>query len=369
MTTHRKLCFCLLTLAFVPSLTLAVMAAHDATSEIKSKIAHLEQSLKDKPITDKDAQPIAAAAEGALKAASATVNAGQLYVALEKLGQAEDLLQGARRMEDKAEVEKGGLAAFQSQWNKVSLRLTAFDREAHAKTWNGSPLAVRALAEAAAGKATPLLEGGQGFATATGPKDGLLYVGEAEGEADFATFCRTLKLAEKGAALPLRSVLPELQSLQAKTNAAFQPPESIDLHSRFIALNSQLKLAQELDASKFYAGALYAYLEATRHYGMLKAPPVDAGQQAVLKQAIATARSQLASSSSDESLPLLFLERAESYSVHPDGSAPTPDEWRGARIIVDQVIPAYHAALKPAASTQEAAGKTIEITLVRWPYT
>ena len=255
MTTHRSLYVLFLTY-FLIALLGSLVAEETATSQIKSEITRLQQSLKAKPIAGKDATQIAGAADGALTAASAALDAGQIYLALEKLGQAEDYLQAARRMDDKAEVEKGGLPAFQSQWNKVSLRLAAFDRDAHAKTWTGSPLAVRALAEAAAGKAIPLLEGGQGFATAIGPKDGLLYVGQAEGEADFAAFCATLKLAEKGAAIPVRSLLPELQSLQAKTNAAFQPPQSIDLHSRFIALNSQLKLGQELDASKFFAGAL-----------------------------------------------------------------------------------------------------------------
>ena len=272
-------------------------------------------------------------------------------------------------MDDKAEVEKGGLNAFQSAWNKVNRRLTALDKDAHAREWKHSPLAVRASAEAAQGKAIPLLEGGQGFAVANGPTDGLLYVGEAEGLADFATFCTSLTITEKAAAQPLRSLLRELQVLQQKTNAAFQPPQSIDLHSRFIALNSQLKLAQELDATRFYAGALYAYMEATRHYGMLREPPLDATKQAALKQELAAEHKKLAASSGDNSLALLFLECAESYTAHPDGSAPPADEWRGARVILDQVLPAYYAALKPAAPLERASGKTVDITLVRWPYT
>ncbi len=182
-------------LCAVVALSLSAFAKDSATSQIKAEIARLEQSIKDQPVTDKDFAPIATMGEGALKAASAAINSGQLYLALEKLGQAEDLLQGARTAADKTAVEKGGLPAFQSQWGKVSLRLTALDKEAHARQWNQTPLAVQALAEAAQGKAIPLLEGGQGFAVATGPKDGLLYVGEAEGEADFAAFCATLKFA------------------------------------------------------------------------------------------------------------------------------------------------------------------------------
>jgi hypothetical protein len=230
-------------------------------------------------------------------------------------------------------------------------------------------LAVGDHAEAAKGNAIPLLEGGRGFATATGPKDGLFYVGQAEGEADFATFCTSLNATGKASAFPLRSMLPELHSLQEKTNAAFQPPKSIDLHSRFIALNSQIKLAEELDASRFYAGALYAYLEAVRHYGMLDAPTLDLAAQSQLKQDLAATSKKLTAASVDESITQLFLERAASYTTHPDGSTPTADEWRGARVIVDQVLPAYYAAQKPATLLARAPGKTVDITLVRWPYT
>ena len=134
-------------------------------------------------------------------------------------------------------------------------------------------------------------------------------------------------------------------------------------------MNSTIKLAQELDASKFYAGAMYAYLEATRHYGMLKMPPLDAAQQAALKQDIAAKSKELAASPNDESIPQLFLQRAESHTVHPDGAAPSADEWRSARIILEQVLPAYYAALKPATPVQQASAKTVDITLVRWPYT
>ena len=356
-------------LSLVFTLTLPAVAQNSANSQIKAEIARLQRSIKDKPVTDKDLAPIATMAEDALKAASAAINSGQMYLALEKLGQTKDLLEGARKAADKAEVEKGGLPAFQSQWGNVSLRLTALNEEAHARQWNHVPLAVQALAEAAQGKAIPLLEGGQGFAVATKPTDGLLYVGQAQGEADFAAFCATLTFAGIKSRVPLRSLLPELQSLQGNANAAFQPPKSIELHDRFIALNSHIKLAQELDASKFYGGALYAYLEAVRHYGMLVAPPLDPASRVKLRQDIAAERRKLAASSSDDSLAQLFLERAESYCSHPDGSASTADEWRGARVIINQVLPAYAAAKKPAAPLERASGKMVQITLVRWPYT
>jgi len=343
--------------------------AQDAASQIKAEIARHRQSLKDSPVSDPDFAGVASAAGDALQGASDAVNEGHMYLALEKLGMGVDLLQGSRAGADKSEVEKGGLPAFEAKWGKASLVLTELDRQAQSRDWSQAPAAIRALAEAAQGRSLPLLEGGRGFATATGPKDGLLYVGQAEGEAGFAKFCAGLSFAKPAPPLALRSMLPELVALQQKTNAAFQPPRSIDLHSRFIMLNSALKLAEELDARKFYAGALYQYLEAVRNYGMLDAPLLDAGQQSAVKDAIVVEQQKLAALPRDVSIAQLFLERAGSYVAHTDGSAPTADEWRSARVIVDQVLPAYFAAEKPAAAVPSSSGRAVTITLVRWPYT
>lgn len=340
-----------------------------ASSEIKAEIVRLQQSLQDKPISDPDLNSLAPMITDAIKAANGAADANQLYLSLERLGQAEDLLQGARGAADRAEVEKAGLPAFESRWGKAGVRLAALDKDAHAREWKNSPLAIRALAEAAEGRAIPLLEGGRGFATATGPKDGLFYVGQAEGEAEFSNFCASLRANAKAPGFALRSLLPELRALQAKTNAAFQPPKSIDLHPRFIALNSHIKLAEELDATRFYAGSLYAYLDAVRHYGMLDAPPLDAAAQAQVKKEVALATKKLAASSGDDSILQLYLERAGSYTTHSDGSAPSADEWRGARVILDQVLPAYYAAKKPPIQLATPSTKTVDITLVRWPYT
>jgi len=354
----------------VLSCTLCLSAyAQDASSQIKSEIARLEKSVKDHPLSDPDLKSIAPMVADSLKSTSDALNSGHLYLALEKLGQAEDLLQGARVAADKSDIERDGLPAFESRWGKASVKLTALDKDAHSRDWKNSPLAIRALAEAAQTRATPLLEGGRGFATANGPKEGLFYVGQAEGEAEFSIFCASVKAQAKAQRFKLRSLLPELHSLQEKTNAAFQPPKSIDLHPRFIALNSQIKLAEELDSQRFYAGALYAYLDAVRHYGMLDAPTLDPAQQEQVKRDLAASKARLDASSSDDSIAQLFLERAESYATHPDGSAPSSDEWRGARVILDKVLPAYYEAQKPPAQLAKANGKTVDVTLVRWPYT
>jgi len=158
--------------------------------------------------------------------------------------------------------------------------------------------------------------------------------------------------------------------LQEKANAAFQPPRSIELHPRFIALNSTIKFARELDASRRYEGAMYQYLEAERHYGMLFMPALDAAAKSKLKDALAAAMRKVRTSKADDSVLQILLERAESQIEHADGSAPSEDEWKSAQVIVQAVAPAYYGTrTAPLISQRTGAKKTVDITVVRWPYT
>jgi hypothetical protein len=195
-------------------------------------------------------------------------------------------------------------------------------------------------------------------------------MGQARGEAAFAELCSSLPLEGTEKRYPLRTMLPELQRLQDKATAAFVPPRSIELHDRFIALNSTLKAAFELDAAQAYAGSAYQYLEAVRHCAMLDTPKLDGPAQAALAQDLAAARAKIDASKRDESLARIFLERAASQvAPHRDGSAPTADEWRSARVILDQVMPAYFAARMPVTVPKGMSARTVRMTLVRWPYT
>ena len=337
--------------------------------QIAAEIQRIGREWKTASPADPFLKSVASSSQAALKAADDSLRAGRVYLTLESLAQAVDLLHGAREVSEETAAMAKGMSAFEAEWGKTSREITAFSKQIRARKWDGSPAALRALAEASLGRSGPLLDGGRGFAIANGPKDGLFYLGEARGQAEYARFCGSLPLARAKQAWAARSLLPELLALQAKADAAFQPPRSIEQHPRFIALNSTIKLARELDSAKSYYGAMYQYLEAVRHYGMLDAAPLDAAQQAELRTAVEAERRKLDASESDDSLAQLFLERADAQTAHAGGAAPSADEWRSAQVIVSQVLPAYAAALKAAPPVQQTAGKTIDVTLVRWPYT
>jgi hypothetical protein len=329
----------------------------------------LRASLQARPITDPRFADSTATTESQLKAAEAAVTAGRLYVSLERLASVSDFVQGIRTTIEKTDAVKDRLAAFEDEWRKARAALAARDQQLQALDWNHMRAAVRAMAEVARARTGPLLEGGHGFAISTKPEDGLFYVGEAQAQAEFAEFCAGLHFPRATHPLPLRSLLPELLALQEKANAAFQPPRSIDLHSRFIALNSTIKLARELDASKSYSGALYQYLDAVRHYGMLSMPALDAAKQAEVKETLAGAQRKLEASKDDDSILQILVQRSASQVAHADGSAPSADEWKSAQVTVEQVLPAYYAARKAPPAQRRTTGKTVDLTVVRWPYT
>jgi hypothetical protein len=369
-TPLRSLALTLVFLGVCAGFAQAQESSSEKTGAVAAEIDRLQKSLKDKPIANSDLGDLTTAIGGLLNDSRTALAGGHLYLCLENLGRAENLLAGARYVDEHAAAVKDNLPAFESIWNKTSAELAAFEKNPGQQSRDSRQAAVRALADAARGQIHPLLEGGRGFATATQPRDGLFYTGQAQGEAAFAAFLDKLNLSAGPRPFPFRSLEPELQALQEKTNAAFQPPRSIDMHPRFIALNSALKFARELDASGAYAGALYQYLEAVRHFGMLDAaaPAPEAAKQTELRGAVEKLGGSLGSQR-DDSLAKLFLERAGSQINKPEGAQPSADEWRSAQVILEQVMPAYYGTLKPAAPSQRHPERTATLTLVRWPYT
>jgi hypothetical protein len=343
------------------SLLLSVLLA-SSDAPVRAEIERLRHELAAKPIAGEGMDGLGSAVKDGLDASVKSLDAGRLYPALESLRRAEGMAYGAWYAAEKEAAVASGLPAFEKEWAAAARNLKPTDSR-------GGRAAVRGLAEASEARIEPLLEGARGFAVATGPKDGLFYIGQAQGEAAFARLCASLTFEGKPERYPLRTMLPELKQLQEKATAAFVAPRSIELHDRFIALNSTIKAGLELDGAEAYAGSAYQYLEAVRHLGMLDAPPLDEAGQGKVREDLAAARAKLDASKRDESLAQLFLERAASQLDHPDGSAATADEWRSARVILDQVLPAYAAARLPAVASKGSSAKTVRMTLVRWPYT
>lgn len=350
------------------------IADQSAPEKIKAEIEYLRRSLAAKPDTDpqwKDARP---EIEAALQQAADDVRGGRPYASLEALSDALVSFRGFECATKKTEEQllKEGLPQVETEVKKARIDLAALVQQ-HRRGGSGSaPAVIRALSEKAEGEAANLIEGGRGFAVINDTGDrandlssALYYVGSAEAQLEVTAFYKTLHLPRNNAPILLHSISPELQRLQERTTAAFQPPRSVEHHADFIRLNATLKLAGELDAAERYAGALYQYLVATEQFGKLDAVARDAEKQSELRAHLAKLRRQLSASKQDSSIALLFLEHAEARLA----KSPNADDWKAAGIIVDQVLPAYAAALTSSPPQHPPAVAGVRVTLVRWPYT
>lgn len=260
-------------------------------------------------------------------------------------------------------------------WRDADADLTADEARLRKGGWRGSPAAIRALGESASGQARHLYRAARDYALADGPASGLYNVGEARAALDFANFCRGLRFvaASPGAtsAAAPRSVAPELAALEAKVLAVYAPPKSIDNHVDFIRIHSALKHAGELDAAGLRFGALHAYLRARRAFDVLEAG--WAGRPTPEVAALRAPRdrdaARLGTPGRDDSIGTLFLQQADSLIERAPTATDPATDARSAATLLDDVVPAYFAALQPAPAVTPPRADALRVTLVRWPYT
>jgi hypothetical protein len=320
-----------------------------ARARVRAELDRLSREAATAAAEGGDAKAMADPLAAILETAKRSQSAGRFYAALEGVGRVRVGLGAAAEMSGRS----GKTAEeFDAIWNRTRSGLAEAERKSLGSSPSDLPAAVEALAQAAAGQVLVLADASRAYERVTGPQAGFYYLGQARSDADWAAFCRSLDVRRAAAPVPLRSIAPELARLQQRANAAFQPPLSIDRHPQFIRFNATAKLAGELEAQGRRAGALYEYLDAVQQLAAI-APSKQSASES-----IEVVRKRLADSPRDESLGLLFVERAEAAS----DSAAVP-------AILGEVLPAYAEALAPGPPVAAPAAPAITVTLVRWPYT
>jgi hypothetical protein len=96
---------------------------------------------------------------------------------------------------------------------------------------------------------------------------------------------------------------------------------------------------------------------------------LDAAKQVELRKRLSEWKGKLNASERDESLAELFIERAELWINHADGSPVNEDQWKAAWGVVNAALPAYEAALSAVPQMEQKSPRLVTVTLVRWPYT
>jgi hypothetical protein len=337
-----------------------------ATNKVAAEIQRLQKLAKAQSNNEPDWQDLEPTVNRLLARAEQGIKTGHLYAALDDAGKARIYLESY--LTAKTSADAATMPAFENAWKKASADLVAVDNSAQQRVWTAKPVVQQALAESAQGQTLTLVEASRAYATVTNTHAGYYYVGEARTNAAFASFVYSLPLPATGARFRLRSWLPELQSLQKKVNAQFIPPKSIDRHAEFIRLNSTIKLANELDAAKLYAGALYQYLSAVQQFTAMNTDPPEGSNQALQKK-LEIWKGKFKTSKRDDSIAELFVQRAELWTEHAAGSPLPANEWNAAASVVSGVLPAYEAALSAVPQVEQKTARLVTVTLVRWPYT
>jgi hypothetical protein len=221
------------------------------------------------------------------------------------------------------------------------------------------PAVIDALADAADGRAPATYQASRPYAADAGVDAGVYYLGESRALTAFAGFARSLAWAAPGRRPAFRSIAPEIAALDAAMTAKYESMDRAD-HSTYITASAALKQARTLDAAGRFEGALFEYLLARYLFAPLRGP---AAAEATADR-VATTRGAL-ERGVDHSIAELFLQLADEGV-----SGSVPAQRRGAAAVMDDVLPAYFAAVAPPATTAAAApAADVTITLVRWPFT
>jgi len=363
MRTRRFFLLTVMASVMFGAVPLAVSGA-ESSDPIAAEIERWSAFVRDHPSSDETWSQIKSASEPVLARAQEALRDGQKLLALQRLAAARMYLAADVYVEQKPAARQDG-AVFEAEWTRVG-KVLGRDLEPLRPTEFESlrPAGVRALAEAAMPQVRVYYEASLEYGRNTMPQYGLLYLGVAQAQREFAEFCRTLSLPSNETRPPIRAIGPELDRLEDELLAAYRPPASIDKHGEFIAISSGLKEARELDAAGLRYGALLKYLQTVQRLALIQAKPPVPDPDALARR-LRELESRLGRSGADDSIGRIFLEAAQADIAHPAaGGAPS-----AAAAIASDVLPRYFDALSPARPEPRRPEPQVTVTLVRWPYT
>jgi hypothetical protein len=331
----------------IPVLTVSLLlaAAQAPPPDVASLVARTRADMAAAVPSDQQA-PVAAR----LDRAESSVKAGRTYLALYLV---ENPFEAASAFGFARSAGATTSAAFVEKW-------TALGPPSKSPVPQGArPVIVDALAAAAEGRAAATYQASRPYAEDAGVDAGLYYLGESRALVAFAARARALGWPETPPRPRFRSIAREIALLDAEMTAKYETMARTE-HPTYISASAALKQARSLDDAREYPGALFEYLLSRYLFATVR----DAAAQDATAERIAEARQSL-DGAADHSIAELFLQLAD------EGLAgDLPAQHRGAAAALNDVLPAYLAAIAPPPSASAPAPSAqVTITLVRWPFT
>jgi hypothetical protein len=293
-----------------------------------------------------------AGVETRLTRAKAALGAGRLHLAIFDLETVFTAAGGFDAAAQAATVKT--LEGFEDRWRAAGEPSSASGPS------TSRPVLIEALAASAEARAPVTYRAALPYARDAGVPAGLFYLGESRAMTAFAAFARALDWRPAGPAPPLRSIAGEIDTFEAEVTEAYETMDASQ-HTAYVVTSVALKRARALAGADHHAGALLEYLLARLRFAPIRGGP---SSSADLPARVARARDTLAPDR-DHSIALLFLELAETLGASGDD-----EPRRQAAAILDDVLPAYHAALgAPRPLTAPEPDPAVTVTLLRWPFT
>lgn len=310
--------------------------AQDATAQISAAAAGLEKTISSLNLSDEEAGQLMSE----IRRARSSLAAGHLYLSLYVLQFSWVELTTRNYMAGKTAIEKGGVTAFEQEWQRLGLELSEKEKLLKLSHSRRLPTVVQALAESSQIQIRPYYQSGRLYGLNTTIPSGLYYLGRARANLDFALFCQRLQFAQLKPSIKLRSLKPELAQIEAETLQSYRSADASS-QPQYNRLNSNLKVASELNTAAMYEGALHEYLRSSLFLGLINKPAVNAEELSRLKTQSKTFERQLMAGKVDHSIGLLYWQLAERI-LNPAGAAkPDENELKRAAVIMDKVLPLY----------------------------
>jgi len=351
-------------LLLAPALTVA-SGDPGAKDPLAAEIARWSTFLRETNSPDENWKDLKQGLEPAMARVESALEDDRRLLALERLAATRMNLAAFAYVSSFPADTLGDEAKLGAEWTRVGALLQAKSATAARSALEGvQPAAVRAEAEVALPQARNYYDTSLEYGRATGAWSGFFYLGVAQAQADFVSFCRSLSTRTELQPPKVRSIAAELDALEADLLKAYRPPASIERHAEFISASAALKEARELDAAGLRYGALLRYLQAAMRIDPLRsgAKPPDPTE---LPKQLEAFESRLNQGGVDHSIGRLYLETAQS-NLAAGGAGANP---AFAAAIVNDVLPRYFAALSPAPPPPPKPAAVVTVTLVRWPYT
>jgi hypothetical protein len=235
--------------------------------------------------------------------------------------------------------------AFEQQWQQLGNELAEKEKllsQPAAKPLNAL---VSALVESSQIQVKQYQQSGRLFALNSNMAEGLYYLGRAPANLDLAILMRTLRFPTPKTPATFRSLEPELTKLETASLRTYKSADVSKQQAQFNRLNSNLKVAAELNKASMFEGALLKYLEAELYFGLITASAENEDLEH-LRGRLDEAGKLLMDKKADHSIALLFWQMAESSLKPVSGIQPTAAQIKRAVVILNDVIPSYFDYLK-----------------------